>query len=168
MRKILINAEVKAMISFLETISNIFYVIMVWFTVRTSFGTLFQIMALYLVFLPYATLMNTSHNKDRIIKNGWKSVFKNLLGGKKNTAILKTDKKITINDKVQQRFIKSGNGPVDHCVPQSFTTNISSNVTDPNKVICLSKHDWLCDGPSTSNGQRLKIMRVHIFLIHPA
>ena len=154
MRKILINAQVKAMISFFETISNIVYVIMVWLTVRTSFGTLFQIIALYLVFLPYAALMNTSHNKDRIIKNGWKSVFKNLLGGKKNTAILQTDKKLTTNDRVQPKFIQSRNGPVDHCVPQSFTTNLSSNVTDPNEVIGLSKHAWLCDEPSTSNGQK--------------
>ena len=154
MRKMLINAEIKAMISFLETISNILYVIMVWLTVRTSFGTLLQIMALYLVVLPYASLMNTSHNKDRIIKNGWKSVFKNLLGGKKNNAILQRDNKLTTNGRMQQKYIKSRNDPVDHCIPQSFTTNSSDNVTDQNKVISLSKHDWLGDEPSTSNKQK--------------
>ena len=33
---------------------------------------------MYLIILPYFSLMNTSYNKDRIIKNGWKNVFKNL------------------------------------------------------------------------------------------
>ena len=33
-----------------------------------------------MIVLPYAFLMNTSHNKDRVMEHGWKHVFQNLLG----------------------------------------------------------------------------------------
>ena len=36
-------------------------------------------MSLYMILLPYAFLMNTSHNKKRIVKYGWSNVFKNLI-----------------------------------------------------------------------------------------
>ena len=47
---------------------------------RSSNGILAQVITLYMVILPYAFLMNTSHNKDRIIADGWRNVFRNLLG----------------------------------------------------------------------------------------
>jgi len=34
----------------------------------------------YLILLPHIFLMNTSHNKNRIIEYGWKNVFLNLVG----------------------------------------------------------------------------------------
>ena len=79
-RKVHVNAYVKAMISFLETSSNIIYCIIVYNTIRTSYTSLIQIMTLYMIVLPYAFLMNTSHNKNRIVELGWKGVFKNMLG----------------------------------------------------------------------------------------
>ena len=47
---------------------------------RSSNGILAQVITLYMVILPYAFLMNTSHNKDRIVADGWRNVFRNLLG----------------------------------------------------------------------------------------
>ena len=32
-----------------------------------------------MILLPYAFLMNTSHNKNRIVEYGWINVFKNLI-----------------------------------------------------------------------------------------
>ena len=78
-RKILVNAQVKAMISLLELSSNIGYVIIISFTIKTSFATLVHFMFLYMVLLPYAFLMNTSHNKNRIVEYGWRNVFSNLI-----------------------------------------------------------------------------------------
>ena len=66
------------MISFLETFSNVVYVIVVYFTVRTSFTTLSMLTSLYMIILPYAFLINTSENKDRVVEHGWASVFKNV------------------------------------------------------------------------------------------
>ena len=82
MRRVLVNAQIKAMVSLIESIMNIGYVIIVAFTVRTSFGTLVIMVSLYMVVLPYSFLMNTSHNKSRIIEHGWKNVFNNILGRK--------------------------------------------------------------------------------------
>ena len=153
MRKLVINAQIKAMISLLETVSNIVYVIMVWLTVRTSFGTLLQSTTLYLVLLPYAYLMNTSHNKERVIKNGWKGVFKNLIGRQSNTAILQTDKNSTKNDKLQNGYIQLKYNPLVHCKSQIFTTISSDNTTDQYKVVDLCRHALLGEGPSTSSRQ---------------
>ena len=36
-------------------------------------------MFLYMILLPYAFLMNTSHNKKRVVEYGWSNVFKNLI-----------------------------------------------------------------------------------------
>ena len=67
------------MISLLELSSNIGYVIIISFTIKTSFATLVHFMFLYMVLLPYAFLMNTSHNKNRIVEYGWRNVFSNLI-----------------------------------------------------------------------------------------
>ena len=37
-------------------------------------------MAVYDVILPYAFLMNTSHNKSRVVALGWNNVILNILG----------------------------------------------------------------------------------------
>ena len=78
-RKILVNAQVKAMISLLELSSNVVYMVIIVSTVKTSYTTLIQVMFLYMIILPYAFLMNTSHNKKRIVEYGWSNVLKNLI-----------------------------------------------------------------------------------------
>ena len=70
MKKVRVNAQVKAMVSLIESIFNVTYVIIVLFNVRTSFGSLMISAMLYLIILPYVSLMNTSYNKDRIIEDG--------------------------------------------------------------------------------------------------
>ena len=81
MRRMKVNAQVTAVTSMLEVFGNIFQWI-VW-TVWTKFagyGTLIQSILLYFVILPYAFLMNTSQNKNRIIEDGWMNVLKNVVG----------------------------------------------------------------------------------------
>ena len=75
----MVNAQVKAMISLLELSSNVIYNVILSFTVKTSYATLVQWIFLYMILLPYAFLMNTSHNKNRIVEYGWINVFKNLI-----------------------------------------------------------------------------------------
>ena len=81
-RRILINAQVTAVTCFLEISSNLLYQIIVKLAVKTSFATLLQFLIIYFIILPYAFLMNTSHNKNRVIEHGWKNVFKNIIGYK--------------------------------------------------------------------------------------
>ena len=82
MKKVRVNAQVKVMVSFIEAIVNMAYVIVRYFTIRNSFGTLMIQNVLYMIILPYFSLMNTSYNKDRIIEQGWKNIFNNLWFGK--------------------------------------------------------------------------------------
>ena len=84
MRRIHVNAQVKATISLTETIIMAVYVIVVGLTARKTYTTLLTILTLYMIILPYLFLMNTSHNKDRVIEHGWKTVFRNVLGAKTN------------------------------------------------------------------------------------
>ena len=70
------------MIAILEFSCNLFYTILLGLiSKKTTFGSLIAVMSTYLVILPYAFLMNTEHNKNRIIEGGWKNVLKNIFRG---------------------------------------------------------------------------------------
>ena len=92
MRRIHVNAQVKATISLTETIIMAVYVIVVGLTARKTYTTLLTILTLYMIILPYLFLMNTSHNKDRVIEHGWKTVFRNVLGTKTNGEVNESHK----------------------------------------------------------------------------
>ena len=77
---------------------------------QTMFIRLFLTMPLFLVILPYVTLMNTSHNKYRIIESGWKNVIKNSIGGS-NNSVIKYDNdsegKTAVRNKATKKSIRS-------------------------------------------------------------
>ena len=97
MKKVRVNAQVKAFVSFIEGFVNILYILIIAFTVRTSLGTLVMQSVTYLIILPYISLMNTSYNKDRVIENGWKNVLKNLWVKKSSVRHLNGTPKCTQN-----------------------------------------------------------------------
>ena len=68
------------MVSFLEALSNVGYVIIRAIIISGNFSTLFQMVSLYMIILPYAFLMNTSNNKNRVVEHGWKNVIMNVIG----------------------------------------------------------------------------------------
>ena len=77
------NAKVTAITILLEHIGNATVIIHgVHFTTRSSWklSILIHEMFCYCIFTPYAFLMNTSDNKNRIIKYGWSNVLKNIIG----------------------------------------------------------------------------------------
>ena len=78
-KKVWVNAQVTGTIAFLEMILTILYVIMIALYRSTHFANLLIVMVLYDVILPYSFLMNTSHNKKRIVEFGWKNVLKNII-----------------------------------------------------------------------------------------
>ena len=105
MKKVRVNAQVKAMVSFIEGFVNILYIVIISFTVRTSLGTLVMQSVTYMIILPYISLMNTSYNKDRVIENGWKNVLKNLWVKESSVRCLNdTPKCIQNNMHVQKRM----------------------------------------------------------------
>ena len=97
----MVNAQVTATVSILELASNVMYIVIVYFTVKTSYTTLIQIMVLYMILLPYAFLMNTSHNKNRLVEYGWSNVFKNVLMRRKNAVNNADDIEDSSNPRVE-------------------------------------------------------------------
>ena len=79
-RKVETNARVAFVIWIMEFGANT-CIIIVWAFVygKTSFGTLTVNMIWYYLILPHTFLMNTSHNKDLIVDNGWKTTIRNAL-----------------------------------------------------------------------------------------
>ena len=113
------------MISFLETFSNIVYCIILFKTVRVTYITLVLIVTLYMVVLPYAFLMNTSHNKNRIVEHGWKNVFKNMLGrSSQNKVVDGHTSKNSIN--VKKESCKSSNSQTCNVKQEIFTISSPS------------------------------------------
>ena len=85
MKRIQVNYHVTAIITFLEILGNVTYVILLGLIIgKVSLATVIHVMTVHMVVLPYTFLMNTSHNKNRIVEKGWKNVFRNLTGRSKN------------------------------------------------------------------------------------
>ena len=79
MRRYKVNAQVTALICILEMVGAITFSIHRSFTGPTI-DTLLHGQFTYFILMPYAFLMNTSRNKNRIIEHGWKNVFRNMIG----------------------------------------------------------------------------------------
>ena len=78
MKKLQVNAQVTYFTSLLELIGNATIVVHVVYTKSATFSTLIHNMVFYCILSPHAFLMNTSHNKYRIVEYGWKNVILNL------------------------------------------------------------------------------------------
>ena len=93
------------MISLIEAFMSFAFVIIVYFTVRGTYGSMSIMVFLYMVILPYAFLMNTSHNKNRIVEHGWKNVLNNILGRAQN---ISNDPEITPPAQAKESGSKRG------------------------------------------------------------
>ena len=169
-RKLKINANVTFSIWMLEWIAFITCVIC-WAMVSSAKVDIFlEFVVLWTyVILPHTFLMNTAHNKDRIIDNGFKSTLKNALA-------LPFDIKL-LTDKLSQRReggcssaesidSKSGNGSIEKESPKPLNHGIEKNETSTPGIFIISKDGStqqnensenrtgfaLKDFPSTSNG----------------
>ena len=75
-----VNAQVTFTIAIFEFLYILLYATIIEIiSNKISFGSLIQIMGLHFIILPYAFLMNTSHNKWRIVERGWKNILRNML-----------------------------------------------------------------------------------------
>ena len=79
MKRYKVNSQVTALICILEMVGAITFSIHRSFTGPTI-DTLLHGQFTYFILMPYAFLMNTSHNKNRIIEHGWKNVLRNMIG----------------------------------------------------------------------------------------
>jgi hypothetical protein len=141
------------MISFLEATSNAVYVVLVVFTVRTSYTTLLQIMVLYMIILPYVFLMNTSHNKDRLIEHGWTNVFKNVVARPKRHTVSRTDNSNQFNIILAQRLDKHKRKKTQHDSNAIFATTSSNNFPESKENV-NSQNVYTISEAETSSRKR--------------
>ena len=78
-RRLLINAQITAMTTLMELLGGVALIIQLGVVGRHSFSLILQAVAFRCVVMPYAFLKNTSHNKSRIIDEGWNNVIRNIL-----------------------------------------------------------------------------------------
>ena len=154
------------MISLVELLSNVGYILLVYFTTKTSYITLIQIMMLYMIVLPYAFLMNTSHNKNRIIEHGWKNIFRNIFV--KPNITISLDTVHSLDENITQSKIKSDDGKKKSNESiDVFVTETSGNPLDRISNVKASLKDTIDDSnkPSTSGEQRKQVKKASRRLI---
>ena len=80
-KKVKINAQITFVIYVLECIANTSIYIIWGFVYGTSNHVTLGLAILWFhIILPYMFLMNTSHNKNRIMNDGWWNTIKNTIG----------------------------------------------------------------------------------------
>ena len=79
-KKIRVNAQVTFVISLLEMICSFLSILVVVIFKTATFPVIISMMISYMILLPGAFLMNTSHNKRRVIEHGWGNVLRNTFG----------------------------------------------------------------------------------------
>ena len=129
-KKVLVNSQITAMISILESETNLSFLIILWYFKGTTYFSLLLPLTLHAVILPYAFLMNTSDNKNRIVEVGWKNVFKNLFTLSKGT-------RVNIDDEIQR----------NESAPKS--ANKAKNTKTQNQVATISNN--LVSSKNSSN-----------------
>ena len=100
-KKIQINAQVTAMTALLELFFNVTATIIAGITKVNSFEGIIMVYINYFILLPYVFLMNTSHNKTRIIEYGWKNLLKNTMGKSNNNLETNHDNQVNTCSKSQ-------------------------------------------------------------------
>ena len=135
MRKLRVNAQVTATTTTLETCLNVAFIIHLKLTKGTTASSIIHSMTKNMVIIPYVFLMNTAHNKDRIIEYGWQNVFKNLAGMACNTTEVveitcKTDADKSSNKIVSDQSTNKKNKPGTSTSNEHINTQSSLEEAD--------------------------------------
>ena len=134
MKKVRVNAQVTFMTTILELFGNVALIILAVIFKARTFPTLIHLVIFYHILLPRAFLMNTSHNKDRIIEYGWKNILRNLLRIPKKPPECQVNRKKgriqhTNEPNAQERITNKPN------TQTLFTSRVSLNTVETN-VTC--------------------------------
>ena len=98
MRRMKVNAQITTMTTALEFLGCLSYLIHVRITKGTNLASFIHFQSIYFILVPYAFLMNTSNNKFRVIQNGWRGVFRNIVG--KHVTVGEVEQSDTASDKI--------------------------------------------------------------------
>ena len=153
------------MISVLEMIGGIINLTLVLMFKTTTFPVVINSMIIYLIILPRAFLMNTSHNKNRIIEHGWRNVLRNTFGlsPKPSRVDCSPGKKINEN-KTSNTINKRRDAGCRYTRGQIHPTILSHDVGKslPTGSILVSKVAFEQDFPDDHIHQRNKRLEIMI------
>ena len=118
-------------------------------------------MAVYDVLLPYAFLMNTSHNKTRVVSLGWSNVISNIVGNNNNRLQKKDDNLTEVTrlddapnediSKHKKESLKKENKPKTDAEDEIFTITSHNNAEQTNVLdVGAMLHVPFDETPSTS------------------
>mgnify|MGYP001478494899 CR=1 FL=1 len=149
MKKLFVNAQVTATISLIEMGTNVLHTTLLKYHRGTNFYNLLQSMIVYDIVLPYAFLMNTSHNKSRVVSLGWNNVISNILGV--NNTLQKEDDVPKEDTREHQKALKKENKPKKDDKDKIFTITSHTNA-EPTNVLKVGAmlHVPFDETPSTS------------------
>ena len=145
----MVNAQVTSIISFLEFSTMVLYTVIIKLNKGTSFYSMIYGMAVYDVILPYAFLMNTSHNKTRVVSVGWTNVILNILGN--NNTLQKQDVVQNDDTSKHQKALEKEGKPKKDAKDKIFTITSHGNA-EPTNVLEAGAmlHVPFDETPSTS------------------
>ena len=106
---------------------------------KSTMSTVVPRMVLFCVILPYAFLMNTCHNKNRIMDMGWSNVIKNIMGWKdKSLIVTSNNKKGTTENKQDLPPLTSTGSTVKHRKKQQRKIRRGTEDLNQNKIFVIS------------------------------
>ena len=144
------------MVCLIEAATNVIYITILstYFSVRTGFGTYVVMVFLYMIILPYCFLMNTSHNKNRIVQHGWKNVFNNVLGRQQNSLDdSNVAKSSNSKESTSENDSEESNDDKDNGNPQSENKQRDGNNEETNSITSENTHKLEGRELSTLPGQ---------------
>ena len=146
-RKVKVNAQVTFVIYVLETVANL-SIFIVWIFVHgySSEVTVTMGVMWFHVMLPYIFLMNTSHNKNLLIDDGWWNTVKNALGISLSNNH-EEPMSLSVLNKTRGSALESVDDKQNHCDKNKDERNIGESNLAPNQK--RSKRD--CRNAENSN-----------------
>lgn len=181
MRKMQVSSRVTAVITLLEIVGNWVNVIILGFTNHSGIETLTLGMILYFVVLSYSFLMNTSHNRNRVVEKGWANVLKNvvrwdklpqIIAGVPSTRCIRYLSRYTetankntmaLGNNQKKMENKNTNSSNERDITLVTTFSISEELkhssTSPIYTISRNEYSW----PSTSDGLRNEMLNVPLY-----
>ena len=160
-RKLLINAEVTAITTLIELIGGVTFVIHLYLKKGTSSSTFLHAVVVKCVVMPYAFLMNTSHNKNRIVEKGWKNVLINIVNHPVFASFAKDAKEPTASNIKEKTH--TPNEPDELQISRKKVIfEISSSENEVESIAiqksledlpCSSKEDWMNNSLDETNDE---------------
>ena len=141
LRKLHINAQVTAMTTLIETLGDITFFIHLHYNKSSLQIFLHSIIKRFLI-MPYTFLMNTSHNKDRILENGWINVLRNMVVRTSSVKLRTSNKPVDIKETNTQGKTSKGvvyqQEAIKYKVQNSKDNQFSTTINDDSIFIKTS------------------------------